>query len=85
MSITTIVKRDFSKRPFEISKVTNAVLKAMESVNNGDLDSANSISRNVYSELESREQKIPNYIPSVEEIQDVVEQQLMKSQFLQIY
>ena len=84
MSITTIVKRDFSKRPFEISKVTNAVLKAMESVNNGDLDSANSISRNVYSELESREKKIPNYIPSVEEIQDVVEQQLMKSQFLDV-
>ena len=84
MSISTIVKRDFSKRPFEISKVTNAILKAMESVNNGDLDSANTISRNVYSELQFREQKIPNYIPSVEEIQDVVEQQLMKSQFLDV-
>jgi ribonucleoside-diphosphate reductase beta chain len=84
MSISTIVKRDFSQRPFEISKVTNAVLKAMESVNNGDLDSANTISRNVYSELQFREQKIPNYIPSVEEIQDVVEQQLMQSQFLDV-
>jgi len=36
MSISTLIKRDFSKRPFKLEKITSAILKAMQSVNNGD-------------------------------------------------
>ena len=84
MSISTLVKRDFSKRPFKLEKITSAILKAMQSVNNGDEESANLISEKVYRSLLNRQDSIPNYVPSVEEIQDVVEQQLMKSEYLDV-
>ena len=84
MSISTLVKRDFSKRPFKLEKITSAILKAMQSVNNGDEESANLISEKVYRSLLNRQDSIQNYVPSVEEIQDVVEQQLMKSEYLDV-
>ena len=84
MSISTLVKRDFSKRPFKLEKITSAILKAMQSVNNGDEESASLISEKVYRSLLNRQESIPNYVPSVEEIQDVVEQQLMKSEYLDV-
>ena len=84
MNIEIIVKRNSVKKPFELCKVTDAILKAMNSVDNGNKDDAERISFDVYATLLERKESISNYIPNVEELQDLVEQQLMKTKFLDV-
>ena len=84
MHIETIFKRSHTKMPFKIKKITEAILKAMVSVNNGGLEEAESVAKQVYSILLVRKNEIPNYVPNIEEIQDLVEQTLMKSKFLDV-
>jgi len=82
MKIESIYKRDFTKKTFYPEKITDAILKAMISVNKGDVKAAEKISNEVYENLIHRKKNSPNYVPNVEEIQDLVEQKLMKSEFL---
>ena len=84
MHIEAIFKRSHSKMPFQIEKVTQAILKAMVSVKNGGPKDAKNIAKQVYEALLKRKNDIQNYIPNVEEIQDLVEQTLMKSEFLDV-
>ena len=84
MNIENIYKRDFTKKAFQLEKITDAILKAMMSVNKGDVKAAESISSEIYKTLIKRKKTSPNYVPNVEEIQDLVEQQLMQSQFLDV-
>ncbi len=84
MPITLIVKRDNEKTSFNLDNITSAILKAMNSVNHGNSDDALRISNNVYESLNNRFDSIPNYIPNVEEVQDIVEQKLMQSEFLDV-
>jgi len=79
--INNILKRDYSKKPFKLEKITNAILQAMLSENMGDLEEATKISSNVYSVLLDNQKSISNYTPNVEEIQDLVETELMNSEF----
>ena len=79
MHIEEIFKRNHSKRPFEIEKITDAILKSMLSVENGNPEDAEKIAKQVYANLLERKKKITHYVPNVEEIQDLVEQTLMKS------
>ena len=51
MNIETIFKRSHTKMPFKIKKITEAILKAMVSVNNGSLEEAEGIAKQVYSIL----------------------------------
>ena len=55
----------------------------MESVKEGGKGEAEKISKQVYDALLERKEKIPYYVPNVEEIQDLVEKTLMKSEFLE--
>ncbi len=82
MHIDSIFKRNHDKMPFDLNKITEAILKAMLSVNEGKISDAEKIAGAVFKTLTSRKNEIPNYIPNVEEIQDLVEQELMKSEFL---
>ena len=82
MKIESIYKRDFSKKAFYSEKITDAILKAMISVDKGDVKAAERISSEVYEDLIQRKKNSPNYVPNVEEVQDLVEQKLMKSEFL---
>tara|TARA_B100000683_G_C12459874_1_gene543620 strand:+ start:319 stop:1638 length:1320 start_codon:yes stop_codon:yes gene_type:complete len=82
MTIKGIIKRDASRKPFKLEKITGAILKAMRSSQDGDLADAERVSLEVYATLSDRNERISNYIPSVEEIQDVVEQTLMQSEYL---
>ena len=82
MKIESIYKRDFTKKTFYSEKITDAILKAMISVDKGDVKAAEKISNEVYEKLIQRKKNSPNYVPNVEEIQDLVEQKLMKSEFL---
>ena len=79
-----IFKRSHEKRPFKLEKITDAILKAMISVKNGDLEDAEKIANDVNKNLIARAIKIPNYTPNVEEIQDLVEKKLMQSEFLDV-
>ncbi|MEM8999049.1 MAG: ribonucleotide-diphosphate reductase subunit beta [Bacteroidota bacterium] len=81
MEISHITKRDFSTKPFELYKITNAVLKAMTAVEHGQMSDAQSIAQNVYEALLERKGLDGNYVPTVEEVQDIVENKLMASEF----
>lgn len=84
MQITHIQKRDFSTKPFQLSKITNAILKAMTALEHGSLEDAERISQNVLNVLLEQKEKEPKYIPTVEEIQDAVEDSLMKNEFFDV-
>ena len=84
MQIEEIFKRNHSKMVFRVEKITEAVLKAMISVKNGSPQDAENIAQQVLKILKERKSKITNYVPNVEEIQDLVEQTLMKSEFLDV-
>ncbi len=81
MELLYITKRNFSKKPFELSKITNAILKAMKAVENGEFGDAQLIANNVYDVLLQRKNQDKDYLPTVEEVQDVVEDKLMESSF----
>ena len=82
--IEHIFKRDFSKKNFELEKITDAILRAMISVKQGDVKDAERISMSIQKTLIDRKNESPNYVPNVEEIQDLVEHTLMKSEFLDV-
>jgi ribonucleoside-diphosphate reductase beta chain len=77
-------KRDYTKEVFDLNKIADAVYNAMQSSSNGSKEDATNISLEVFDVLSERNGRIVNYIPSIEEIQDVVEQRLMQSQFLDV-
>lgn len=81
MEINHIAKRDFSTEPFNLYKITQAVMKAMAAVDHGDLDNAQEIADSVHTELKARKAGDAQYVPTVEEVQDVVENKLMDSEF----
>jgi len=81
MKITEIIKRDYETDLFDLDKITNAIEKAMKSVNHGTKEDAVGISKIVIGTLLERKLKDANYIPTVEEVQDIVEYKLMDSKF----
>ena len=81
MKITQIIKRDSETTIFEIEKIINAIEKAMLSVDNGTRDDAIAISNIVNGTLLERKLNEPDYTPTVEQVQDIVEFKLMDSPF----
>src|SRR5690606_37469007 len=81
MTITRITKRDFTQKPFELNKISKAILKAMEAVGHGQEEDGNRIAESVHQTLLERSEQLQDYIPTVEEVQDVVEERLMTSEF----
>jgi anaerobic ribonucleoside-triphosphate reductase len=72
--INQIEKRDGCIVDFDKEKIFNAIMKAMDSVNEVDDKEARSITTQVVKELNKKAKSIP----TVEEVQDVVENKLMK-------
>ncbi|TWO31544.1 ribonucleotide reductase [Seonamhaeicola sediminis] len=81
MEITHIIKRDYETTPFVLDKITNAIEKAMLSVNHGSRQDASDISDRVFESLLARKALDTRYIPTVEQVQDIVEDKLMDSAF----
>ncbi|MEJ2584747.1 MAG: ribonucleotide-diphosphate reductase subunit beta [Robiginitalea sp.] len=81
MEISQIIKRDSSTAPFVLEKITNAIEKAMSAVGNGTRNDAEIISMQVYEGLLNRKEEDPDYTPTVEQVQDMVEDKLMGSTF----
>lgn len=81
-SIPTIIKRDGRIVPFDLEKIANAIWKGMNSVDEGSLEEAKVVANQVYSELIRIKRKFNNFIPTVEGCQDIVEQELMRSDYV---
>lgn len=81
--IKNVIKRDGSIQPFDVEKITQAVYKAMLSVDKGTLDDAFVVAKNVITQLENNPNPSEKH-PSVEEIQNHVEQELMKKEFFDV-
>ncbi|MBI4014857.1 MAG: ribonucleoside-triphosphate reductase [Candidatus Aenigmarchaeota archaeon] len=71
-----ILKRDGTIANFERDKISSAIFKAAQSVGGTDREEAESLSSQVVATIEER---FIGKIPSVEEIQDIVEEVLIKS------
>ncbi len=84
MEITHIIKRDFTTKTFNLSKITNAILKAMTASNEGSLGDAQNISEKVYVSLLKQKEFDDHYIPTVELVQDMVEKALMEHSFFEV-
>ncbi len=82
MNITHVYKRNGEPKAFKIEKITIAICKAMEAVQQGSRSDAEAITNSVLETLESIKLTDTKYIPSIEGIQNIVEQNLMKSDFL---
>ena len=81
MKIEHIIKRDFTTRPFHLYKITEAIKKAMDAVGFGTEQNAQDIALSVNQKLLDRKKEHHEYIPTIEEVQDIVESQLMESKF----
>ncbi|WP_054558982.1 ribonucleotide-diphosphate reductase subunit beta [Croceitalea dokdonensis] len=84
MQITHLIKRDFSKRPFQLEKITDAILKAMTAADHGDVGDAQRIADNVLNALLERKAQDAEYVPTVEQVQDLVENSLMEGGFFDV-
>ncbi|HLV39104.1 ribonucleotide-diphosphate reductase subunit beta [Xanthomarina sp.] len=84
MKIISVLKRDFLTEPFDLNKITNAILKAMTAVKHGELVDAERISNMVFTSLLERKELDVDYVPTVEEVQDFVETKLMESGFFDV-
>jgi len=74
VEIESVKKRDGEIQKFDMEKIVTAIWKAMLSVDHGSLEDARSVALQVV-------KNIKTLSPSVEEIQDTVEETLMSSQF----
>ena len=81
MKILEVKKRDDTVRPFNEEKITVAVKKAMDASEEGSLAEAQDIMGKVVDILEEIKARDSKYIPSIEGIQNVVEEVLMSSNF----
>ena len=84
MEIEYIIKRDFSTKPFSLDKITGAIHKAMDAVGNGTQENAQDVALSVYQKLIGRKDNDQTYVPTIEEVQDIVENELMESKFKEV-
>jgi len=74
--LTTILKRDGREVPFNLEKITNAILKSLQAVGPADEKLAMSLATHVVEQTD-RIIAVKGAPPSVEQIQDIVEKVLM--------
>jgi len=74
--ITKIIKRDGREVPFNLEKIANAVFKAAQAVGGSDYDEAMALACEVSEKLEM-ESHASGELPTVENIQDMVERVLI--------
>jgi ribonucleoside-triphosphate reductase (thioredoxin) len=78
-----IIKRDGMIVPFDINRITRAISRAMEASAEGHEKDVESVVVKVLDELILQKKKLKNFIPQVETVQDVVENELIASRFTQ--
>ncbi len=73
--ITQIIKRDGRKVPFNVEKMANAIFRAAQSVGGSDYDESMEIACRI---SEIIEEKFSGTVPTVEQVQDIVEKCLIE-------
>src|SRR3989338_9169396 len=79
--ITTIIKRNGAVVPFKIEKITSAITKAMRASGEYRDGAPEIVARAVVQALEMEKSINKKFKPSVEGVQDIVEQQLIFKKF----
>ena len=72
----TIIKRDGRTAAYDVEKIARAIFRAATSVGGKDYQTAYRLALQVQQRLE--EKYPPSHLPTVEQIQDMVENQIMK-------
>jgi uridine kinase len=75
--ITSVVKRSGAIVPFTPERITNAIYRAAVAVGGRDRSTAENLSQQVVQILEKKTS--PDHIPTIEEIQDIVEKVLIEN------
>lgn len=76
--LVKVIKRDGTTQPFEAKKITQAILKAGEATGEFDIDTAKKLTIRVINIVQQLYSEI---IPSVENIQDIVEDVLLTTNY----
>ncbi len=90
MALAHIIKRDGTTVKYSQKKIANAVYKSMKATKHGQREDADKIAEKVERILDNRQIKFSAkkkgeiYTPTVEEIQDIVEEVLMTSDFTSV-
>lgn len=84
-TLTNVQKRDGSIVPFDEKNIFRAIIRAMNTVNEGGEKDAETVLYKVLDELLNikKTQKEKRFLPGVENIQDLIENELMTSNFAQ--
>ncbi|HRI05991.1 MAG TPA: ribonucleotide-diphosphate reductase subunit beta [Candidatus Dojkabacteria bacterium] len=82
--IDYIIKRNSSKVPYQKKKIEEAIYKAMKAVKVGTIAQAKEVTEEVHKKLLTFKKKDHEYIPTVEGVQDIVEETLMKKDLYQV-
>ncbi len=80
--VKRIQKRDGSIAPFDLEKIIHAIYKAMVTSEEGSFDEAEMVAQRVQAEIVRISKTFKHFIPSVEGVQDMVEQQLILSNYV---
>jgi ribonucleoside-diphosphate reductase alpha chain len=80
--IKVVQKRAGQIVPFDLDRVVNAIHKAMIASGEGSLEEAEMVANQVYADLVRISKKHPNFVPTVEGIQNSVEKILMLSEYV---
>lgn len=81
MAIYKVRKRNGAIASFDISKIELAIKRAFEATGATDVAAVSSLAKKVAKEVE---RKIGDEIPSVEMIQDIVEEILIKEEYVDV-
>src|SRR3989344_5332311 len=79
IELTQIKKRDGTVVPFDLARIKNAITRAFESTKEGE--EARMVSFRVYDILRQMKLTSPQFVPTVEQIQDLVEKELILDKF----
>jgi len=82
-SIQQIRKRNGNIVDFNLAKITSAIFKAMTFTGEGSYEEASVVAVGVLSQIAKIAKTFKDFIPTVEGVQDVVEQQLILSNYVQ--
>ncbi|MES3004494.1 MAG: ATP cone domain-containing protein [Patescibacteria group bacterium] len=80
--IKNVEKRNGQVAPFDIERVAVAIHKAMIASNEGSREEAEMVANKVLADLFRISKKHPNFVPTVEGIQNSVEKELMLSEYV---
>lgn len=83
LSPKKVIKRDGTIVPFDTERISSAIQKAMKASGEGSAKEADTAAAHIVRQLMQIHRSDKDYIPSIEEIQDYVERELILENFAQ--